>query len=78
MKVVGKTKEGFSLNATTQELATLIGPRSKFKVKDIQVGTDIAIYRIYFPSTGRQGIEHLYIFPYDSPNPKHSLTREGE
>jgi len=75
MKVVGKTKEGFSLNATTQELATLIGPRSKFKV---EIGTNIEIYRIYHHLTGRQGIEYLYVFPMTPPDPKHSLTKEGE
>jgi len=47
MKIIGKTENGFILDATMQEVANLVGFYSKFKVADIQVGREIDVHRMY-------------------------------
>lgn len=47
MKIIGETEKGFILDATTQEVANLIGFYSGFEIGHIKTGVEIEINHMY-------------------------------
>ena len=47
MKIIGKTEDGFILDASRKEVANLIGFFSGFGIKNVTVGSEIEVHHMY-------------------------------